>query len=81
MKTRFRDHDRTAGVGSVKRPSPGFGAMGDTRRKRPFPSKDGQAAVFGIMSAIFSVALSNSQPNITMQPAYLKKGRARGGVP
>ena len=32
MKTRSRDHDRTAGVGSVKRPSPGF--MGETRRLR-----------------------------------------------
>jgi hypothetical protein len=25
-----------AGVGSVKRPSPGFGAMGETRRFLPF---------------------------------------------
>jgi hypothetical protein len=33
MKTRSRDEGRTAGVGSVKRPSPGFGAMGETRRK------------------------------------------------
>ena len=34
MKTRSRDQGRTAGVGSVKRPSPEFGAMGETRRKR-----------------------------------------------
>ena len=32
MKTRSRDQGRTAGVGSVKRPSPGFGPMGETRR-------------------------------------------------
>ena len=35
MKTRSRDQGRTAGVGWVKRPSPGFGAMGETRRIRP----------------------------------------------
>jgi len=33
MKTRSRDQGRTAGVGSVKRTSPGFGAMGEKRRK------------------------------------------------
>ena len=32
MKTRSRDQGRTAGVGSVKRPSRGFGPMGETRR-------------------------------------------------
>jgi hypothetical protein len=32
MKTRSRDRSRTAGVGSVRRPSRGFGA---TRRERP----------------------------------------------
>src|SRR6516162_5558639 len=36
MKTRSRDQGRTAGVGSVKRPSPGFGPMGKTHRLRPF---------------------------------------------
>ena len=36
MKTRSGDQGRTAGVGSVKRRSPGFGAMGETRRIRPF---------------------------------------------
>jgi hypothetical protein len=36
MKTRSRNQDRKAGVGSVKRPSLGFGAMGETRRKRLF---------------------------------------------
>jgi hypothetical protein len=36
MKTRSRDQDRTAGVGWVKRPSRGFGAMGETRRFRTF---------------------------------------------
>jgi len=54
MKTRSRDQGRTAGVGSVKRRSPGFGAMGKTRRNRPFASGDGQVAVFSIMSAAFS---------------------------
>ena len=38
MKTRSRDQGRTAGVGLVKRPAPGFRAMGDTRRFRTFPS-------------------------------------------
>jgi hypothetical protein len=37
MKTRSPDQGRTAGVGSVKRPSPGFGAMGETRRLQTFP--------------------------------------------
>src|SRR5215469_6628980 len=32
IRTSSRDQGRTAGVGSVKRPSPGFGAMGETRR-------------------------------------------------
>ena len=32
MKTRSRDQGRAAGIGSVKRPSPGFGAMGEMRR-------------------------------------------------
>jgi hypothetical protein len=32
MKTRSRDRGRTAGVGSVKRTSPMFGAMGEKRR-------------------------------------------------
>ena len=36
MKTRSSDQGRTAGVGSVKRPSPEFGAMGERRRFRPF---------------------------------------------
>jgi len=40
MTTRSRDQGRTAGVGSVKRPSPGFGAMGETRRNQPFRSSD-----------------------------------------
>src|SRR6516162_1070900 len=35
MKTGSRDQGRTTGVSSVKRPSPGFGAMGETRRFRP----------------------------------------------
>jgi hypothetical protein len=35
MKTRSPDQGRTASVGSVKRPSPGFEAMGETRRFRP----------------------------------------------
>ena len=38
MKTRSRDQDRMAGVGSVKRPSPEFGAMGETRRFPTFAS-------------------------------------------
>jgi hypothetical protein len=38
MKTRSGDQDRTAGVGSVKRPSPGFWAMGETRRLPTFLS-------------------------------------------
>ena len=37
MKTRSRDQGRTAGVGSVKRTSPGFGAMGEKRRLRTLP--------------------------------------------
>ena len=36
IKTRSRDQGRTAGVGSVKRPSPVFGPMGETRRNQPF---------------------------------------------
>jgi hypothetical protein len=36
MRTHSRDQGRTAGVGSVKRSSPGFGPMGETRRNRPF---------------------------------------------
>src|SRR5215469_13312094 len=34
IRTRSRDQGRTAGVGSVKRRSLGFGAMGETRRNR-----------------------------------------------
>ena len=34
---RGSDQGRTAGVGSVKRPSQGFGPMGETRRLRTFP--------------------------------------------
>jgi hypothetical protein len=41
MKTRSRDQGRTAGVGSVKRRSPGFGAMGETRRFQTFPPSPG----------------------------------------
>jgi len=45
MKTRSRDQDRTAGIGSVKRPLPGFGAMGETRRYRPFAGQSSNRAV------------------------------------
>ena len=37
MKTRSRDQGRTAGVGSVKRRSPKFEAMGEKRRNLPLP--------------------------------------------
>ena len=45
MKTRSRDQGRTAGVGSVKRHSPGFGAMGETRRKTTFGSPDDNGSI------------------------------------
>ena len=40
MRTHSRDQARTAGVGSVKRPSPRFGAEGETRRNGQFRELD-----------------------------------------
>ena len=45
MKTRSRDQGRTAGVGSVGRPSPGRTGMAAMRRLQPFPQTTGNQAV------------------------------------
>jgi hypothetical protein len=45
MKTRSRDQGRTAGGGSVKRTSPGFGAMGEKRRKPTITAPASSASV------------------------------------
>jgi len=67
MKTRSRDQGRTAGIGSVKRPSPGFGAMGETRRKRTISSF---LADFGIVAKPFC----NDQRKRTVQANAAPRG-------
>ena len=49
MKTRSRGQGRTAGVGSVKRPSPGFGPIGETRRKQPLSLRRAGMKVRGVL--------------------------------
>ena len=49
MKTRSRGQGRTAGVGSVKRPSAGFGPIGETRRKQPLSLRRAGMKVRGVL--------------------------------